>query len=74
MLGGAAAFRERLSILQAVGAALALFGVLQIISKGNLEVLLGLQFTAGDLWVAVGTVAWAAITALFFGIDRANWT
>lgn len=52
-------FGERLNARQLLGAALALAGVLVLIAKGDPDVLLGLRFVAGDLWVAASTLCWA---------------
>lgn len=49
---------------QAVGIALCLAGVVLVIAKGDPAVLLGLQVTAGDLWVALATVSWAVYSLL----------
>lgn len=49
---------------QAAGIALCLAGVVLVIAKGDPAVLLGLQVTAGDLWVALATVSWAVYSLL----------
>ncbi len=49
---------------QAAGIALCLAGVVVVIAKGDPAVLLGLQVTAGDLWVALATVSWAVYSLL----------
>jgi drug/metabolite transporter (DMT)-like permease len=49
---------------QAVGIVLCLAGVVVVIAKGDPAVLLGLQVTGGDLWVALATVSWAVYSLL----------
>ncbi|HWL61025.1 MAG TPA: DMT family transporter [Microbacteriaceae bacterium] len=56
--------RERPGLRQWGGLALALTGVLLVISRGSLDTILGLQFAVGDLWVIVATIAWTAYTVL----------
>lgn len=55
---------ERLTLRQRLGMVFALAGLLFIVSKGSLEVLLGIRFVAGDLWIAVATMAWISFTLL----------
>lgn len=50
--------------LQLAGVGLCLAGVVLVIAKGDPAVLLGLQVTAGDLWVALATVSWAVYSLL----------
>ena len=57
-------FGSRLSLRQGVGLALAIVGVLNIVSKGSLSALLGLEFVVGDLWVQLATLSWAVYTVL----------
>ena len=59
MLVAAGVFRERLSGAQITGAAIALAGVLAIVLRGDLDNLLGLAFTRGDLWIAAAATCWA---------------
>lgn len=56
--------RERPGLRQWGGLAVALAGVLMVISRGSLDTILGLQFAVGDLWVIVATIAWTAYTVL----------
>lgn len=55
---------ERLSPLQGVGIVLSLTGVLVVISRGNLDALLGLRFTEGDLWIVASALGWAIYSVL----------
>lgn len=61
---GGAFHGERLAGVQKAGVALALAGVLAIICKGDLGVLIGLAFTAGDLWIATAATCWAVYSVL----------
>ena len=46
-------FRDRLTPGQALGAAIAVAGVLTVLTKGELGSLSGLRFNTGDLWLLV---------------------
>ncbi|WP_343583599.1 DMT family transporter [Herbaspirillum sp.] len=63
-LAGSYLLKERLTLRQRLGMVFALAGLLFIISKGNPDVLLGIRFAAGDLWVVVATLAWIGFTLL----------
>jgi len=56
--------RERPGPRQWGGLALALVGVLMVISGGSIDTILGARFAVGDLWVIVATIAWTAYTVL----------
>lgn len=60
----ALALGERVTPRQIAGIALALAGVLVILTRGELAVLLGLGFQRGDLLVLAGAVSWAVYTVL----------
>ncbi|WP_142850301.1 DMT family transporter [Telmatospirillum sp. J64-1] len=55
---------NRLSIFQVLGLFACLSGMLYIVSKGDLGVFLGAEFTQGDLIVGAGTLGWAAYSVL----------
>jgi len=55
---------ERLSALQGLGILLSLAGVLMVISRGDLDALLGLRFTEGDLWIVTSALGWAVYSVL----------
>jgi drug/metabolite transporter (DMT)-like permease len=57
-------FRERPSLPQVLGVLLSLFGVAEIITAGTPLALLDLSFNAGDVWILVATLAYAAYSAL----------
>ncbi len=56
---------ERVNWVQAVGLVLALSGTLTILARGDLDVLLGVKFISGDLWVVAATLGWAVYTVVF---------
>ena len=53
---------ERLSAKGLIGSVISLTGVLTVVSRGNLDVLRALELNTGDIWVLVGTLAWAGYT------------
>lgn len=55
---------ERTSRMQQGAMALALLGVLVVITRGDLASLLQARFTVGDLWIVVACVAWIAYSVL----------
>lgn len=59
-------FNERLSIKQLVGILICLIGVILIIIKANLNLLINLSFTTGDLWMLGASIGWAFYTIYLF--------
>ena len=59
-------FRERLSLVQLVGIFICLAGVILIIIKANLDLLINLKFTTGDLWMLGASIGWALYTVYIF--------
>ncbi len=55
---------QRVSLRQAAGVALSLSGVLAVVARGRPEVLLGLEFTSGDVLMIVATTGWAVYSLL----------
>ncbi len=55
---------EKLSALQALGIVVALFGVLTIIAKGQLQNLLQFRFNAGDWWIVTAAISWSVYSIL----------
>lgn len=47
-----------------LGLSIAALGLLYLISRGNIEALLQLQFNQGDLWMLVAVLAWSVYTVL----------
>ncbi|SFQ12395.1 DMT family transporter [Variovorax sp. 770b2] len=52
-------FGARVSGREIAGALLSMLGVLLVLSRGEWRQLLGLRLVAGDLYMIVGTIAWA---------------
>ncbi len=55
---------ETMALRQALGIALCLAGVIVVVARGDLSVLLGLQFVIGDLLIVAATIAWAFYSVL----------
>jgi len=55
---------ERMNASQKAGVALALLGVLLVISKGRLDNLLAVRLTAGDGWIVAAAASWTAYSVL----------
>lgn len=55
-------FGKRLSALEGSGVVLSLAGVITIVSRGSLDILLGLSLNAGDLWMLMAVVTWGLYT------------
>jgi len=51
--------RESATMRQWLGVLLSFLGVLALISKGDLEALMSLNFNSGDLWVLLAMFVWA---------------
>lgn len=56
--------RERFGVLQALGVALALAGVLHVILRGQWGALGEFRLNPGDLWIAVAVLCWTAYSLL----------
>ncbi len=52
-------FKERFNKKQLLGVFISLFGVCIVITKGSLEIILGLQFNIGDLIMLLAMITWA---------------
>lgn len=50
--------KEKLNTLQLLSMFVSLFGVLLVLSKGNLELLISLQFNSGDLYMMAAVGMW----------------
>ncbi len=57
-------FGERISLRQGIGIALSAFGVLTIVSRGDLSSLPGMSFNIGEIWILVAMLLWAIYTVL----------
>lgn len=57
-------FNDRITYRQTVGVILSLIGLFWIITQGQLEILLTVKFSAGDLWTLAAALSWAFYTVL----------
>jgi drug/metabolite transporter (DMT)-like permease len=56
-------FHDRINYRQTVGVVLSLIGLFWIITKGQLNILLSVRFSTGDLWTLAAALSWAFYTA-----------
>jgi drug/metabolite transporter (DMT)-like permease len=63
-LGSALWLHERLGVLQGIGVAMALTGMLHILLKGQWHSLAHLQLNPGDVWAAASVLSWTAYSLL----------
>ena len=59
-------FNEKLNTKQLLGILICLIGVILIIIKANVNLLLNLSFTTGDLWMLGASIGWALYTIYLF--------
>ncbi len=59
-------FKEKIDFLKIFGLFTCLIGVFIIIIKGNLEILINLKFTTGDLWMLGAAIGWALYSIYLF--------
>ena len=59
-------FKERLSLIQLAGILICLAGVILIIIKADLNLLINLKFTTGDLWMLGASIGWALYTIYLY--------
>ena len=59
-------FHERLRLIQLAGIFICLAGVILIIIKANLNLLMNLRFTSGDIWMLGASIGWALYTIYIF--------
>lgn len=57
-------FHEAMNRRQVVGVAISLAGLLLIVTRGQLGILRGVGFSAGDLWTLGASLAWALYSVL----------
>jgi len=57
-------FNDRITYRQTVGVVLSLIGLLWIVTQGQLEILLSVKFSGGDLWTLAAALSWAFYTVL----------
>ena len=59
-------FNEKINLTKIIGLVSCLIGVLVIIIKGDLYLLLSLNFTIGDLWMLAAAIGWALYSIYLF--------
>ncbi len=59
-------FYEKINLTQIIGLVACLLGVFIIIIKGNIDLLINLNFTIGDLWMLASSVGWALYSIYLF--------
>jgi drug/metabolite transporter (DMT)-like permease len=59
-------FQEKINFLKIIGLISCLIGVFAIITKGDLDLLINLNFTIGDLWMLAAAVGWALYSIYLF--------
>ncbi|MCW5772797.1 MAG: DMT family transporter [Rhodospirillaceae bacterium] len=64
LLLSALGFGDRIGAAQVAGVAISLAGVIAIVTRGDVALLLALQFNIGDLWVMAAVLLWAVYTLL----------
>ena len=52
-------YKERLTIKKGIGITLVLFGVIILITKGNIATLLNISFNIGDFWMLLASIIFA---------------
>ena len=59
-------FKEKINILRIVGLITCLLGVFAIIIKVDINLLINLKFTKGDLWMLASSIGWALYSIYLF--------
>ena len=59
-------FREKINFIKIIGLTSCLIGVFSIIIKGDLNLLINLKFTIGDLWMLASAIGWALYSIYLF--------
>ena len=59
-------FNEKINLFKIIGLVSCLIGVFAIIIKGDLNLLLNLNFTIGDLWMLAAAIGWALYSIYLF--------
>ena len=59
-------FNEKINFVKIIGLVSCLIGVFTIIIKGDLNLLLNLNFTIGDLWMLAAAIGWALYSIYLF--------
>jgi drug/metabolite transporter (DMT)-like permease len=59
-------FNEKINLTKIIGLIACLIGVLTIVIKGDLNLLINLKFTIGDLWMLAAAIGWALYSIYLF--------
>ena len=59
-------FNEKINLTKIIGLITCLIGVFAIIIKGDLDLLINLKFTIGDLWMLAAAIGWALYSIYLF--------
>ena len=59
-------FNEKINLIKIIGLVSCLVGVFAIIIKGDLYLLINLNFTIGDLWMLAAAIGWALYSIYLF--------
>ncbi len=59
-------FHEKINFIKIIGLVSCLIGVFAIIIKGDIDLLLSLNFTIGDLWMLAAAIGWALYSIYLF--------
>ena len=59
-------FNEKINLTKIIGLIACLIGVFAIIIKGDLNLLINLKFTIGDLWMLAAAIGWALYSIYLF--------
>ena len=59
-------FHEKINFIKIIGLISCLIGVFAIIIKGDLDLLINLNFTIGDLWMLAAAIGWALYSIYLF--------
>ena len=59
-------FNEKINLIKIIGLISCLVGVFAIIIKGDINLLLSLNFTIGDLWMLAAAIGWALYSIYLF--------
>ena len=59
-------FKEKINLIKVIGLIACLVGVFAIIIKGDINLLINLKFTVGDLWMLGAAIGWALYSIYLF--------
>ena len=64
VVGSRLAFHEKIKTIQVAGFIISLLGVIALLTRGDLNQLLALQFHHGDLWMLVAVFLWSTYSVI----------